>query len=325
MDTHDKDRSNKPQWRAQTDAGERLANGLGWFSIGLGLAELAMPGKLAQFIGISDKTRNLSVMRFYGLREVAAGIGVLSQPRTAGWLWARVAGDAVDLASLGSAMSDRGADRARVVTATAAVLGVTALDIVCAQQLSSNGKAQTGAGKASSRPPAKGNVRLIQTIIINRSAEELYRFWRDFDNLPSFMTHLASVQVTGDQRSHWVANGPGGKKVEWDAEIVKDEPNSLIAWRSLPNSDVDNAGSVRFERAPGGRGTMVKVQVAYDPPGGALGAMVAKFFHEEPGQKVEDDLRAFKQLMETGEVVKSDASIHRGMHAAQPPARAAMA
>ncbi len=313
------------QGQSASGKGERLANGLGWFSIGLGLAELAMPGKLSEFIGVSEGSKTLSVMRFYGLRELAAGIGILSQPRPAGWLWARVAGDAVDLASLGSAMSDSNADRTRVATATAAVLGVTALDIMCAQQLGSSGKTESGAGKTSQDRSAKGEVRLTQTIIIDRSAEELYRYWRDFANLPTFMKHLASVQVVDERRSHWVANGPGGKQVEWDAEIVDDQANHHIAWRSLPSSDIDNSGSVRFERAPGGRGTLVKVQMSYSPPGGALGARIAKLFHQEPGQQVEDDLRAFKQVMETGEVVKSDASIHSGMHAAQPAARAANA
>ncbi len=325
MGTHDTRHRNASQHQAQTHNGERLANGLGWFSVGLGLAEIAIPEKLARFIGISDKSRSLSVMRFYGLRELAAGVGILSQRRPAGWLWARVAGDAVDLASLGSAMTDSNADRARVATATAAVLGVTALDVLCAQDMSSGSKTESRAGKIHQRDSAKRGVRLTQTIIINRSPEELYRFWRDFNNLPTFMAHLASVQITGDTRSHWVANGPGGKKVEWDAEIVDDQANSHIAWRSLPNSDVDSSGSVRFERAPGGRGTLVKVQITYAPPGGALAAKIAKLFREEPGQQVEDDLRAFKQLMETGEVAKSDASIHRGMHAAQPAARAATA
>ncbi len=324
MATHENSFGNGLQ-RQSDENGEQLANGLGWFSIGLGLAEFAMPGKFARFIGIPDNDRSLSVIRLYGVRELAAGIGILSQPRPGGWLWARVAGDIVDLASLGSAMTDGNADRTKLATATAAVLGVTALDILCAQRLSGNGKTRGGAGNTPEQRSGKGEVRLTQTIIINRSAEELYRFWHDFNNLPSFMAHLASVEVTGDNRSHWVANGPGGKKVEWDAEIVEDQPNSHIAWRSLPDSDVDNAGSVRFERAPGDRGTLVKVQIEYAPPGGALGAKIAKLFREEPGQKVEDDLRAFKQLMETGEVAKSDASIHRGMHAAQPSAAAATA
>lgn len=327
MATHDNGFGDGLRRQSEDCTGERLANGLGWFSIGLGLAELAMPGKLAQFIGIPEKSRSLSVMRFYGLRELAAGVGILSQPNTANWLWARVAGDVVDLASLGSAMTADEADRTKVTAATAAVLGVTALDILCAQRLSGNGngKTQSGAGKTWQQRSGKSDVRLTQTIIINRSPEELYSFWRDFNNLPTFMAHLASVQVTGDKRSHWVANGPGGKKVEWDAEIIDDQPNSHIAWRSLPDSDVDNSGSVRFERAPGGRGTLVKAEIEYAPPGGALGAKIAKLFREEPGQKIEDDLRAFKQLMETGEVAKSDASIHRGMHAAEPSAAAATA
>ncbi|MGI9075193.1 MAG: SRPBCC family protein [Bryobacteraceae bacterium] len=135
------------------------------------------------------------------------------------------------------------------------------------------------------------------------------------------MKHLESVQVTGENRSHWKATGPGGKTVEWDAEIVDDQPNARIVWRSLEGSDIDNSGSVQFERAPGGRGTLVRVELQYSPPGGVISATLAKLFGEEPGQQVDDDLRAFKQVLETGEVAKSDASIHRGMHAAQPPSR----
>jgi hypothetical protein len=129
------------------------------------------------------------------------------------------------------------------------------------------------------------------------------------------------VQTTGDGRSHWKAKAPAGTTVEWDAETVADRPNELIAWRSLPGSAVDNSGVVRFVPAPGQRGTEVHVELSYTPPAGALGATAAMLFGTEPGQEISEDLRVFKQVIETGEVVRSDASIHRRPHSAQPPER----
>ena len=146
-------------------------------------------------------------------------------------------------------------------------------------------------------------------ITINRPAEDVYRFWRDLANLPSFMNHLASVEVTGNGRSHWTANAPAGRTVDWDAEIVEDKPNQRLAWRSLDGSQVSNSGWVSFTPAPGdGGGTEVRVELSYDPPGGALGKVVAKLFGEEPQQQVTDDLRRLKQVLETGQVVVSEGS-----------------
>jgi uncharacterized membrane protein len=141
-----------------------------------------------------------------------------------------------------------------------------------------------------------------KSLTINRPAEDLYRFWRNFANLPRFMKHLDSVSTSGERRSHWVATGPAGAKVQWDAEITEDRPNELIAWRSLDGADVDNSGTVRFEPATGGRGTVVRVALEYRPPAGALGAAVAKLFGEAPQQQIEGDLRRFKNLMEAGEI-----------------------
>jgi uncharacterized membrane protein len=150
-------------------------------------------------------------------------------------------------------------------------------------------------------------VDVKATITVNRSPEEVYWFWHDFENLPRFMTHLESVRVTGEGRSHWTAKGPGGRAVGWDAEIVDERPDELIAWRSLQGADVDNSGYVRFTAAPGGHGTEVRVELRYAPPGGPAGATIAKLLGSEPGQQVLDDLRRFKQVIETGEVVRSDA------------------
>lgn len=291
---------------------ERLTNGLGWFSIGLGLAEVIAPATIARLIGVSDKDRTRALLRAYGLREIAAGVGLLWQPRASGWLWSRVAGDVLDLASLGWALSRDDSNRTRVAVATAAVLGVTALDVLCGHQASR----EAGAPAAP-----RGSGQVTKTVIINRPPDQVYGFWRDFEKLPTFIEHLESVRITGDRQSHWIAKGPAATRFEWDAETVADEPNARITWRSLENSEVHHWGTVRFERAPGGRGTLLRAEMQYAPPGGAVGANIAKLLSGEPGQHLERDLRVLKQILETGEIVRSDASIHPGMHAAQPPSR----
>lgn len=146
------------------------------------------------------------------------------------------------------------------------------------------------------------DVHIEKSITINSSPKELYRFWRNFENLPRFMENLESVTQLDGNRSHWVAIGPGGKKIEWDAEIYNEKEGELIAWRSLSGSDIANAGSVHFEEAPGGRGTYVKVVLNYNPPGGKAAALFAKLFGQEPGQLVEHNLKRLKQYIETGEI-----------------------
>jgi uncharacterized membrane protein len=159
-------------------------------------------------------------------------------------------------------------------------------------------------------------VKVEKSLMINREPAELYRFWHNFENLPRFMNHLEEVRVTGEGRSHWVAKGPAGSSVEWDAEVYNEKENEMIAWRSLEGSQVDNAGSVHFTPAPGGRGTEVRVVLKYDPPAGVIGAAVARLFGESPAQQIDEDLRRFKQLMEAGEVATTTG---------QPSGRAASA
>jgi uncharacterized membrane protein len=278
--------------------GSVLRGGLGWFSLGLGAAQLAVPGFVNRLVGVDDIAPNRALMRAVGVRELAAGTGIFSRPRPVGWLWARVAGDAMDLTLLGAAVGSRRNARGRVVAATAAVAGVTVLDLYTSMRLSR--AAHPNAGEEA--------MRAKTAVTVKRPVEEVYRYWRDFTNLPSFMIHLASVQPTDNGRSRWTANAPAGRTVEWDAEVVEDKPNQRIAWRSLPGSQVSNAGSVWFTPAPGGGGTEVRVELAYDPPGGALGKVVAKLFGEEPQQQITDDLRRLKQVLETGEVVRSEGS-----------------
>jgi uncharacterized membrane protein len=152
-----------------------------------------------------------------------------------------------------------------------------------------------------SLPYGRG-IKLRRSVTINRPVAELYRFWRNFENLPRFMKHLESVRVLDERRSHWVAKAPAGTKVEWDAEITVERENEIIGWRSLEGADVDNAGSVRFEPARGGRGTVVRVQLQYNALAGEVGAAIAKLFGEEPEQQIAEDLTRFKQLMEVGEI-----------------------
>jgi uncharacterized membrane protein len=144
------------------------------------------------------------------------------------------------------------------------------------------------------------------TVTIDRPPKDLYTYWRNFENLPRFMKHLKSVVVTGDRTSHWIAKGPAGKDVAWDAEIINERPNALIAWRSLEGADVEHAGSVRFESTADGHGTEMHVTLQYYPPAGVVGMAVATLFGEEPSLQIADDLRRFKRLMEDGESLFMD-------------------
>ena len=300
------------RYERQDSSAERLAIGLGWFSIGLGLAELAAPNFVARLIGAPPNDQTRKVLRSYGTREISNGMAILTQPGEAKWLWSRVGGDAVDLASLARVLGSNDASRGRAMFAAASVLGVTLLDVMAATQLG----AETDRDLTSYRPGRAVVVRHAATV--NRMIEEVYAFWHNFANFPRFMAHVESVTVAG-RRSHWVAKAPAGMKVEWDAEIIEDVENERIAWRSLQGSDVQNSGTVRFARAPGARGTEVRVELMYTPPAGAIGRTIAKLFGEEPEQQIRDDLRRFKQIVETGEVSISDAP---GLwRPAQPQAR----
>jgi uncharacterized membrane protein len=150
--------------------------------------------------------------------------------------------------------------------------------------------------------PADPGIRVERSTTVNGSPDQLYAFWRDSENFPRFKDYLESVRTLEGNRSHWVARGPIDMRVEWDAELTTDQPGEQIAWRSLPGSAVDTEGSVRFTPAPGGRGTEVKVQLRYDPPGGKAGATVAALFGRSAAQEIQEDLRRFKRFFETGEI-----------------------
>jgi len=149
-------------------------------------------------------------------------------------------------------------------------------------------------------------IHVEQSYTINKPPEELFKFWRNFENLPKFMFYLDEVRITGEKTSHWVAKGPAGKRVQWDAEIINEVPGQLIAWRSLPGATVDNTGSIRFLTGQNGKGSDVRVVIDYLPPAGQIGATISKIFGRDVKTEVQEDLRRFKQLMETGEVPTTD-------------------
>lgn len=148
-------------------------------------------------------------------------------------------------------------------------------------------------------------VHVRESIRLEVPVDDVYRFWRQLENLPQFMTHLDRVTEASDGTSHWVTSGPAGLAVEWDAEIINEVENKVLAWRSLPGSDVVTAGSVNFDAARGGRSTQVSVHLQYAPPAGKAGAVVASLFGREPSQTIREDLRHFKQLLEAGEIPRA--------------------
>lgn len=277
---------------------DKVATGLGWFSAALGAAQVAAPGRVNRLAGLPDTGTTRRLQRAVGVRELTAAGGLFSPMRPAGWMWARVAGDALDIALAASALGSGRADRRRVAATVAGLGGIAAADALVASR---NGRA--------SRPPEKQKQSATQVrtaITINKPVDVVYERWRAFENLPSFMYHLEDVKVLDERRSHWVAKAPLGRTIEWDAELTDDVPGERIAWRSLDGASVEHRGEVRFTPAPGNRGTEVVFSLEYRPPLGALGAAAAKLFGEEPEQQAKDDLRRFKQVLETGEVVRSE-------------------
>jgi uncharacterized membrane protein len=236
--------------------------------------DLVFPGDVRDERARSD--RNLSEVERWA--SIAAGTGLaiygLTNLKSAGWLYA----------GIGGLLLRRG------VTAHCDLYEAVGMN--------------TAGTRTDTRAALRGprGVNVLESVTINRPVADLYRFWRNLENLPQFMRHLESVEKVTDTISHWRAQGPAGMIVEWDAEIYNEIPNKLIAWRSLEGSDVVSAGSVNFDESAGGRGTRVTVHLQYSPPGGKVGAAVAKLFGRDAETEIREDLRRFKQLIEAGEV-----------------------
>ena len=243
---------------------EQLAVGLGWVSVALGIAELAAPRSVARLIGVRDDDSTVALLRTFGARELGNGLAILARPQEAKWLWGRVGGDALDLACLGAALSVDDTQRGRAALATAAVLGVTALDVLCAQELSR----QASTGDQTAHP----DPYMTESMTINQPIETVYEAWRDLESL-AFMR---------------------------GAEITESRDQEMCSWCS-PDGTI---GWVRFERAPGARGTEVHVELR--PKRRAFGQSVVRVLGMAPDQQIREDLRRFKQLLEAGEITISD-------------------
>jgi uncharacterized membrane protein len=276
-------------------AEEGLSKALGWFSVGLGLTELAAPQAVGRWLGVEDRT---SLIRSLGARELASGIGILREQRPVGWVWSRVAGDLMDLAALGAAVP-AGGRRDRVATAAALVAGITIVDVLVAQRLSRS------PGVQPRNRAVDGSLIAHKALTINAPRERLYDFWRRLENLPRIMKHLDSVRVIDERRSHWVARS-AGVPIEWDAEIVDERPNERIAWRTTEGSSVEHTGEVRFESADPRPGTIIRVEMRYRAPGGPMAKALTQMVLQDPDHLIESDLRRLKQLMETGEVATTE-------------------
>jgi uncharacterized membrane protein len=276
--------------RAVRTMGDRdtLNRSLGWFSIGLGVTQLLAPKALGRAIGVGDQS---TIMRMCGMREIASGVGLLSGKVPAAFSSSRVIGDVMDLALLGASLRSPQANPSRIAAAAAAVAGVAAVDMYASKL-----DIQDSIARASQDLP------ITVTLAINSPPEKLYEFWRKLENLPRFMQHLESVRETGDRTSHWIAKVPGGMRLQWQSEIVDDQPNQFISWRTREGSEVNHCGSVRFETASGGRGTIVRVEMYYGLPGGRMAQQAAKLFSATPEIVIKEDLRRLKQLIETGEI-----------------------
>ncbi|OBI98528.1 SRPBCC family protein [Mycobacterium asiaticum] len=298
-----------------------LVKGLGAASLGLGLSEVLAPGKVAALAGVDETQRSRTVIRALGLRECGHAAALLLGSEKL--VWTRVAGDVLDIAVLAAGVARRGPGRRRRGIASAAALSVIgAADLYAALRTTRTEHARHSGEQK--------HLTVRAAVTVQRSPEYVYGFWRNLENLPEFMYHLKAVTTDETGRSHWVANAPIGQPVQWDAEIVEDQPGKRIAWQSVPGSGISNSGSVEFTPDNSGKGTEVRVTIAYEMPGGAFGKAVATLFGESPDQQVNDDLRRFKQILETGQVLRSDGSPEgpvsfRQMHqqTAQPASKGA--
>jgi uncharacterized membrane protein len=267
------------------------ARNLGYLSLALGAGALLMPNRLARLTGLEQ---HRGLLPLVGLRELASGVGLLTQTNPTPWLWSRVVGDGMDLAVLASSvLNPHNPRRLSAAVTTTIVALISAID--ARESMRTNNGMQ---GSISAATDAFASA----SVIVDKSAQECYSFWRDPTNLVKFSPMLESVSVLDERTSHWVARGPAGAKVEWSSRLTADAPGERIAWRSLEGGHLYHAGVVRFEKANGGRGTVVRVSMHFRAAGGRTGLALAKILGVDPRAEVREDLRRFKQLLEAGEI-----------------------
>lgn len=287
-----------------SNGSDRMSRAIGWSSLGIGTAQLAAPSAIAGAIGLLPGTRVAAATRVMGLANLAIGTGIIMRPQLGSRMWARFAGDALGLGLLVWALRGERASGRRLAGALAASAGLLAIDALAARRLK----------RAHQR-----RAPLVFAVTINKPPSEVHAFFRKLENLPLFMQHLESVDEQADGRSRWVARLPFGRTIEWDAEITDDRPGERIAWQTVEGSTFAHRGEITFSSAPGGDRTEVRVAMELGLPGVAPSAALANLLTRP---QIKGDLRRLKQVMETGEVLLSDASAVKGKHPAQPSERA---
>lgn len=291
---------------------QSLAMAFGGMSAGIGAWYMAAPRHFLSVIGARPSERRILITRLVAAQELGVGTLLMADGRATPWLAMRVGGDLVHGAMLALAYRAPDADRRQMRLAWLAWLAITAGDVagtLVARNIERTGAdMESGDGESSEAALAVTDDAVHRSITIAREPMEVYSYWRQLENLPRFMKHLERVEELDGGRSRWTARAPLGATVEWEAEITDDLPGQRIAWTATEDAQVRNAGTVTFERAPGGRGTEVRVRLQYSPPGGPLGTAVAKLLGEDPSRQISGDLRRLKQVLETNEVVVSVAA-----------------
>jgi uncharacterized membrane protein len=281
------------RWR---NAGSRArstgARNLGILSLALGAGAVLMPRRLARLSGLEPSRKWLPLV---GLRELTAGIGLLATQDATPWLWSRVVGDGMDLAViLSSLLSPNNPRKTSAAVTTAIVAAITAIDI--------RESLRSSPSSDDARTTAAPDALVSSSVIISKSPQECYGYWRDVSNMTRISPLVVSITVLDPRTSRWVIESPLGRKVEWESKITADTPGERISWRSVDGGGLYHAGVVSFSRATGGRGTLVNISMHIRIPGGAAGMGLAKLLGADPHSEVREDLRRFKQLLEAGEV-----------------------
>lgn len=266
---------------------QQTARALGWFSIGLGVSELLLTDRMARAIGFRRSPLWLQVM---GVREIATGIGILAARRPgAGHVQMRVMGDAIDLALLASAWDSAGRERHRLSIATAAVLGVTVLDVLATRKLASDG--------ATHNP-----LQLRASISLEEPPDEVYRQLRDLSNLTAYLSHAHTVELQGEESFQLTSDIPFSGTSLWHARIIEDVPSRRVVWETLPESPLHMRGQLDINPRSGERGTLLRASVSIKPATPSLVTPLARLLGSLPDQWLMQQLRRFRQYVETGEV-----------------------
>ena len=259
---------------------------LAWIGAGIGIAELLMPRAVAKTTGLPPP-----FVRALGMRELLVSAGVLLRPRQPAWRWSRIAGDLLDLSLL--AWAGRRTPNGRLALITALFAGMTSLDVLatCDRR-----------GQSARQGHLPNSIRIHKSLYIQRPPEACYGFWRNFENFPQFMRDVESVQVVDATRTHWRLRTLQGKPVEWTVELFSDIPSQQLGWRTIADAPIAHSGVVKFLPAYGHSSTRLEIDILYKTPTAQSMDMSSMPFTEEPSRQWDDDLRRFKQLLETGEI-----------------------